>query len=101
MQIDGRNKQEDVINSQQFSMMVTNRSRQGDHPAGSVKLPTGGCPCPAVPLSIESNASPRCALSDPNNPCTVLCEFTLLTIEGEDIPNIFRKDKRKPCSIDA
>ena len=60
--------QEDVINSQQFPRMVTDHTRMGDLLKHSEKLPTGDHPCPRVPLSIKSNASSRCALSDPNKP---------------------------------
>ena len=76
--------------------MVTNHTRMDDLPKSSEKLPVDNHYHPWLPLSIKSNAPLNVLFQTQTNLSTPVCDFTLLVLEGEDIPNIFRKGNLGP-----
>lgn len=72
--------------------MVTNHTRMDNLPKSSEKLPVDNHYCPWLLLSIKSNAPLNILFQTETNPSTPVCDFTLLGLEGEDIPNIFRRE---------
>ena len=76
--------------------MVTNHTRMDDLPKSSEKLPVDNHYRPWLPLSIKSNAPLNVLFQTQTNLSTPMCDFTLLGLEREDIPNIFRKGNVGP-----
>lgn len=72
--------------------MVTNHTRMDNLPKSSEKLLVDNHYRPWLLLSIKSNAPLNVLFQTETNPSTPVCDFTLLGLEGEDIPNIFRRE---------